>query len=140
MMSLVVVDASVFISWLVSDDSNHHISRAWFESHLTCGNSCAGPALLPVEIAGAIARQTGNSTLASKAVAILYRLPGLRLVVLDSELTRIATELAVKLRLRGADAVYAAVAQKLRSPLITWDREMLERCPHAVAPTLAIGV
>jgi len=35
--------------------------------------------------------------------------------------------LAAKLRLRGADAVYVALAATCREPLITLDAEMLER-------------
>lgn len=129
---LAVLDASVFISWIVAHDTKHRVTRVWFEAYVSSGRSVAGPTLLPVEIAGAVARQTNNSSLATKAVDILYRLPGLRLVFLDGEVTRVATELAAELRLRGADAVYAAVAHKLRSPLINWDKEMLKRCANTI--------
>ena len=38
-----------------------------------------------------------------------------------------AAQVAVDLHLRGADAVYVATAQRLSVPLVTWDREQLDR-------------
>ena len=35
-------------------------------------------------------------------------------------------ELAIRLRLRGADAVYVALAEQLGIPIVTWDGEMLK--------------
>ena len=40
---------------------------------------------------------------------------------------RAAATLAGQLRVRGADAVYLAVAAALRLPLVTWDAEQRER-------------
>jgi predicted nucleic acid-binding protein len=38
-----------------------------------------------------------------------------------------AGRLGAERRLRGADAIYAAVAHRYRTALITWDRQQLER-------------
>jgi predicted nucleic acid-binding protein len=38
-----------------------------------------------------------------------------------------AAEIAIRQRLRGADAVYIAVAERMESTLVSWDQEMLER-------------
>jgi predicted nucleic acid-binding protein len=43
-----------------------------------------------------------------------------------------ATDIAIENRLRGADAVYAAVAEDFDAVLVSWDEEMLERCPESV--------
>ena len=48
-------------------------------------------------------------------------------VPLDASLAVESMRLAAKLRLRGADAVYVALAATCREPLITLDAEMLER-------------
>jgi predicted nucleic acid-binding protein len=45
----------------------------------------------------------------------------------DHRLGRASAELAVRLRLRGADAVYVAVAAHLKIPLVTLDTEQRER-------------
>ena len=47
--------------------------------------------------------------------------------MVDAELALPAAELASELRLRGADAVYVAMTHRLGVPLVTWDREQLER-------------
>lgn len=43
-----------------------------------------------------------------------------------------AARVAASYRLRGADAVYVAVAQEFGTMLITWDAEMLTRGARAV--------
>ena len=43
-----------------------------------------------------------------------------------------ATDLAAHTRLRGADAVYAAVARQYGTTLITLKRQQLERLPPTV--------
>jgi predicted nucleic acid-binding protein len=45
-----------------------------------------------------------------------------------------AAAIAAQQFLRGADAVYAALARQLGTALVTWDNELLERAA-AVAPT-----
>jgi predicted nucleic acid-binding protein len=43
-----------------------------------------------------------------------------------------AAEIARQQRVRGADAVYVAVAEAFGAALIAWDSEMLERCTEVV--------
>jgi prevent-host-death family protein len=90
------------------------------------------PALMPPEVAGALARRLRNGRLARRAVQYLLRLPTLRLVSLDRRLAEDAVGLAADLRLCGADATYVAVARRLRLPLVTWDREQRDRARRAV--------
>lgn len=60
---------------------------------------------------------------------------GLRLVPFDTPLAEHAARIAIEHRLRGADAVYTAVAQLFGATLITWDGEMLER-GGKIVPTM----
>ena len=46
---------------------------------------------------------------------------------MDEYLARLSTRVAATLFLRGADAVYVAVAKRLNIPLVTWDKEQLTR-------------
>lgn len=85
-----------------------------------------------VEVAGAIARRTGRPAQAHEAVAQLSQLRTLRLIGLNRHNSLIAAQLAADLQLRGADAVYAATAQSLRLPLITWDQELLDRAGRLI--------
>ncbi|MSQ13676.1 MAG: hypothetical protein EXR47_06065 [Dehalococcoidia bacterium] len=54
------------------------------------------------------------------------------LVAVERDLGQEAANVASTLRLRGADAVYVALARRLGMPLVTWDREQRGR----VAPTI----
>jgi len=62
-------------------------------------------------------------------------LPGQHWIPLDDDLAEQAARLAAERRLRGADAVYAAVARCYGTTLVTQDRQQLQRLPGA-APTL----
>jgi predicted nucleic acid-binding protein len=123
----VVVDASVWVSRLAPGDVFHAASRQWFSQQAAEGGQWIAPALMPAEVVGAIARRTGQSELASRALTQLLQLPGLRIVSVDKRLGRAAARLAALARLRGADAVYAALAQHLAIPLVTWDEEIRQR-------------
>ena len=79
------------------------------------------------EVAGVIRRETGDPVLARQAVDWLYTLPELHRFPLDEALASVAADLAIELALRGADAVYVALADQLQLPLVTWDRQQLER-------------
>jgi len=79
------------------------------------------------EVVGAISRRTGQPELANRALQHLLHLPGLRVVSLDRRLGKAAAQLAGSAGLRGADAVYAALAQHLAIPLVTWDQEIGQR-------------
>jgi predicted nucleic acid-binding protein len=95
--------------------------------HVADGGAVIAPALLLPEVAGAVARRTGEPGLARRAVAAVLRLPSLRLVPVDDVLAHAAAALAGRLRLRGADAVYLAAAAALGLPLVTWDAEQRDR-------------
>lgn len=47
--------------------------------------------------------------------------PDIRFIELTADRARRAADITITCRLRGADAVYAAVAQEYGTTLITWD-------------------
>lgn len=57
----------------------------------------------------------------------------MRLVPVDLALVQTAVDIAINLQLRGADATYVAVAHQPGIPLISWDREQLERASGLIA-------
>jgi predicted nucleic acid-binding protein len=127
MAGAVVVDASVWVSRLVTDDVSHTASQRWLTQHAQEGGQWVAPALMPAEVVGTISRRTGKPELATRALKHLLQLPGLRLVALDRRLGKAAALLAASTGLRGADAVYAALAQHLSISLVTWDEEIGQR-------------
>lgn len=125
------IDASVFVASARSDEPNYLHSRRFLREMFSQEVYC--PTLVLPECAAAISRQTNNPSLAQELVSIIEDLPGVNLISLDRPLARRAAQIAVEHRLRGADAVYVSVAVEYEAMLISWDREMLERCPPAVA-------
>ena len=92
------------------------------------------PTLLLVEIAAAVARAFDDSGRGIALAQSIRQLPGQVWLVLDQSLAAAALTLAARRRLRGADAVYAAVAERKGSVLVTLDRQQLTRLP----PTLTV--
>jgi predicted nucleic acid-binding protein len=124
---MTVVDASVWVSSLVAQDIHYEASRVWLNQRLASEDDLVVPWLALAEVAGAISRRTRRSQLGRQAAADMLLAPGLRLVSLDAALGERAVELAAACLLRGADAVYVAVAQALAMTLITWDEEVQSR-------------
>jgi predicted nucleic acid-binding protein len=131
-MSLLVVDASVWVARFVPQDEFHGRVRSWLDRQRLTGNKFLAPALLLTEVAGAISRRTGAIALGKRTAERLDSLPGLRLVQMDQTLVREATRLAAELDLRGADAYYIAVADRLEIPLVTLDNDQGQRASNRV--------
>jgi predicted nucleic acid-binding protein len=91
---------------------------------------------LTPEIGATLGRRQTGTVLARRFVEQVAGLPGLNLITLDAVLAREAAALAINQRLRGADAVYAAVALRFGATLVTRDREQMERT-RAVTATLS---
>jgi len=126
-----VVDASVFVSRFVSTDVNHARSRDWFRMVRMANSPIFGPNLLLPELSGPISRLVDHA-IAMSALGKLLRMRWLTLLEIDSRLARRSADLAADLRLRGADAVYVSVADRLNFPLVTWDAEQLTRGALAI--------
>ena len=124
---MAVVDASVWVSRLVSADVHHPLGQTWLETFVGSGGQCGAPALLLAEVAGAISPRTTEARLGQAVLQMLLRLPALRVVSVEQRLGMTAAQLAADLGLRGADAVYVGLAQQLKVLLITWDQEQLDR-------------
>ena len=127
MSSMLVTDASIWVSYLVPQDVFHLTSKNWLKKQRDQEVDLLAPSILITEVAGVIRRQTGDPTLAHKVVQILKELPGLTLIKMSYSMVEQATELAAELGLRGADAFYVAVAAYFQIPLATYDEDQLSR-------------
>jgi predicted nucleic acid-binding protein len=127
-----VIDASVFVSLFLPDDAHHETSRRWFTERRGDETPAVAPAVLLPEVAGAIARRTGEPRFGRRAVAAVLALASLRLVAVEEDLAQSAADIAARLSVRGADAVYIATAAALRLPLVTWDAQQGERAARVV--------
>lgn len=130
--AVVVVDASVWVSRLISSDVNHDASHRWMEQYNIAKGRQVSPAILLIEVAAAISRQTGHPELAKEAVKTMNKVSTLRLIPLDKSIVQLSIDMAVELQLRAADAVYVAVAHHLNIPLVSWDKEQLHRASRLI--------
>lgn len=112
---------------MVVGDAHHRRSRAFLEAARERAETLVAPALILPEVAGAVSRRTDSALLGRSAVRAMKRLPVLRLLALDDALAEASARLAADLGLRGADAVYVALAARLSARLVTWDREQSRR-------------
>ncbi len=132
-MSTIVIDASVFVAAFQSHEPDHPgCLQLLSEIRKPPGTSVSCPSLVLPECAGAVARITGRTDMAEEVLSTVEDCPGLTLSALDAPLARDAAALATSCRLRGADAVYVAVARRLDATLITLDREVLHRAKPVV--------
>jgi predicted nucleic acid-binding protein len=129
----VTIDASVFVNAFSPTEAGSDKSLKII-SHLK-ENSI--PIIVPVlvlpEIAAAIARKQGNSAFALQLVKEIKSLPGITFIDVDESITNLATDIAANNRLRGSDAIYAAVTLRFGTELITLDKEQLDRLPKVLS-------
>jgi predicted nucleic acid-binding protein len=124
---VITIDASVLVAAGDRDDPARGDAAACIEAALSEGLPIHQPTLALVEVAAAIARRTGDPAIAMDAGTAVLAMPGLILHALDLVASSDAAALAGRLRLRGADAVYAAVALRHETTLVTLDDQKLVR-------------
>ena len=127
----IVVDASIWVARLVSEDVFYGPVKKWMSARLGEDDQFIAPSLLLAEIGGAISRRT-TPALGWKAIEYVQNLPGLQLVEMENVLVKEAARLAAQLGLRGADSTYVALAARLGLPLMTLDLDQKERAAKRV--------
>ncbi|MEP6775863.1 MAG: type II toxin-antitoxin system VapC family toxin [Chloroflexota bacterium] len=127
----------MWVSRLLPHDAHHQAARTWIDTHILNGGFFVAPMIFVIEVASALARETlpPNDPRADayKAVNQLYMLPIMRLVPIDQALVDEATDLAADHKIRGADALFVAVARQLALPLVTFDKYQLKQPQSVVA-------
>ena len=123
------IDASVHVSALNISEPDSVTSQAFVAYVIENAIPVIEPTLLLVEIAAAIARVFNNTVQGVTLAQTIRMLPKHTWVALDDDLTDKALSLAAEHRLRGADAIYAAVAHRHQTILVTLDQQQLSRLP-----------
>jgi len=137
-----VFDASVYVSRLRQEEAQHAASARLLEAVAARRAPVLCPEILLPEVAAALARGLDDPDFAHRAAAHLRALPGHRFIPVDRVLSGLAARLAAECRLRGCDAIYAALARREGVPLVTWDEQQRNRAApvvEALTPSEALA-
>ena len=132
------IDASVHVNALNPIEEGSPESQAFLEQVFRRPWPVFSPTLLVVEVAAAVARVFGDAGQEIAMARVVWGLPGQIWVPLDKALAKEASRLAAEHRLRGADAVYAAVARRYGATLVTRDGQQLDRLRPAVSALIPV--
>lgn len=133
MNSPVTIDASVFVSAFTPAETAHQTSKSFMLSIHGQSIPIIVPILVLPEISAALSRGQGKPELGLAFVQELRNFPNTTFIDVDDGVASLASEIAAKHRLRGSDAVYAAVALRFGTELITLDKEQLDRLPKVLS-------
>lgn len=135
-MERLVVDSSILAASFLQSDGFHQESLN-FTAGLENGDyTFHVPCLGHVEVLSAVSRQSRRNRLAVLARTIQsltdWEQTGVMVLYpLNRDRMERASSIAIRFRLRGADSVFAALAEELDIPLKTFDQEILDRFPLA---------
>ena len=132
MNSPVTIDASVFVSAFTPSEPAHQASKAFMLGVREQSIPIIVPVLVLPEISAALSRGQGKPELGKAFAQELRNFPNTTFIDVDDNIAILAVEIAANNRLRGSDAVYAAVALRFGTELITLDGEQLDRLPKVL--------
>jgi predicted nucleic acid-binding protein len=121
------IDASVHLNAINPHEANSLESKTFLEYLKLNSLPVFSPTLLLVELASSLARLLDNH---SKGIELAMRvryLPDQNWIPLDPAFAEHASRIGAEQRLRGADAVYVAVAQRYQTILVTLDKQQIDR-------------
>jgi len=126
------IDASVFVNAFSPTEEGSEHSWQFLSGLKESATPIIVPTLLLTEVVASIARKQNNTELALNWMLEVQRIPSITFVNLDESLAETAAGIAARHRLRGSDAVYAAVVMRFATSLVTLDKEQLERVKKVV--------
>lgn len=127
------IDASVFVNAFNTFEVGHAESLELLTAVQASADPVIVPSLLLVEVASALARSTNDEAGALRYARAIAGLEHVTIVPLNAAAADAAAGLAAVHRLRGADAVYAAVASRHGTALVSRDDEQRKRANGVVA-------
>jgi len=134
MVKEVTLDSSVLVSAFVKGDEFRPEARRIMEKMFSGQYHVVTSATVFVEVCGAICRRVGvdKALLVKNHLAKWGNMNFIAWSGLTKKRMEQASELAVKLKLRGIDAIVIQVAKEKKRTLITFDEEIARKAKAAV--------
>ncbi|MBM2815608.1 MAG: Ribonuclease VapC [Ignavibacteria bacterium] len=127
-----VIDSNVLVSSLDPKDIFYSECHPLFEKILSMEIEALCPVLVLSETTCVLRRRTNNENIAGATYRMLAQLPAINWLDITLEVTERACLLGVKTGLKGGDAIVLQVAEQYGIPLITKDKEILEKTPKRI--------
>jgi predicted nucleic acid-binding protein len=124
---MAIVDASVLVALFHTDEPHHDACRSWFLRETSAHNELSTPVIALAEVAAAISRGKDNPLRSQQIVSLIRQTNVITLLPVSQSLALQAASIAAVYQIRGCDAVYVALAQKLSQPLVTLDNQQRDR-------------
>lgn len=126
------LDANIYARDIDPNDPNYGDCHAFVERLKVGDTRVVVPTLLLAELAASISRVRRDPMRARLTIDALQALPFMEFVDLDRPLAQVAAEIATDRAMKGADAVYIAVARRFGTTLVTLDQEQARRAAPIV--------
>ena len=121
-----VLDASVAVAAAHPSESTHAAALARVMRVMHGLDELVVPVIFAIEVAAALSRTGSPAPVIERFIAPLIASPT-RIITIGPRTAQRIQRVAVRLRLRAADAAYVWLAEREGVALITSDREMLRR-------------
>lgn len=132
-----IVDASVVVKWLNRNELDSDKAFLLYKDHIEKGNQISVPQLLFIEIANYLVTNTHTSSAnIKKSLSFLYA-SNLTICAVTEGLLIEAAILAKKYKTSVYDMVYAVLAQKNNTTLITADSKFVRKVNFSFVETLS---
>ena len=122
-----ILDASVAVAAVRSNEPSHAASRARISRVLAGDDEIAVPAIFAIEVGASLARVGESADAVCAYVDALMSVAATVATIGPSRARRIR-DVAIASKLRAADATYVWLAAQEGAPLCTLDKEMTQRC------------
>lgn len=125
---MITIDASVVFKWLKSKNEPYHKEALFLlQDHLSNRNRILAPNILFIEIANSLVTKTETTDITVQDdLDYLYKID-LQVVISDTEMIKETARLAKEYKTTVYDMLYAVIAQKHNTLLITADEKFIRK-------------
>jgi predicted nucleic acid-binding protein len=128
----ICLDSSVIVAALRKQEVHYEAAKNLLEKVKDGNHIAIEPYIVLIEVVAAIKRRTGSTELAKRVKNDLLAIDTINFTDLESTRANDASEIALNLGVRGMDAIVIQTAKEFNIPLITLDKEIIEKAKSFV--------